>query len=147
MKVILTRDVKGSGKKGEIINAADGYARNFLIPKGYAVEANAVNMNVIKGKNEAIAHKKEVAFDTAKELAERLAKITVTIKAKSGANGKLFGSVTSKDIAEALKNQSKIELDKRWIETEGIKTLGTQEIKIWLHPEVSSKITVKVEEE
>lgn len=148
MKVILTADVKGNGKKGQVVNVADGYARNFLLPKGLAVEATAANMNVIKGQKEAIAHKKEVELDTAKDLAERLKDITVILKAKSGANGKLFGSITAKDIAEQLKKAHKIELDKRWIQIhEGIKTIGTQEVGIWLHPQVDAKISVKVEEE
>jgi len=148
MKVILAVDVKGSGKKGQIITVADGYARNFLFPKGLAVEATTTNLNAIKGQKEAIAHKKQIEVETAKELAKRLKDITVTLKAKSGANGKLFGSVTAKDVAEKLKKDTKIELDKRWLDMhEGIKTIGTQEVSIWLHPQVDAKITVKVEEE
>ncbi|MBQ2754569.1 MAG: 50S ribosomal protein L9, partial [Clostridia bacterium] len=92
MKVILLQDVKGTGKKGDIINVADGYARNALFPKKLAVEANATNLNIAKGKNEAIAHKKEVELSTAKDLAKRLENVTVTLTAKAGENGKLFGS-------------------------------------------------------
>lgn len=145
MKVILLKDVKGTGKKGEIVNVADGFARNALFPKGVAVEATAQNLNTLKGKNDAVAHKKEVALSTAKDLAERLTGLTVTIKAKAGENGKLFGSVTSKDIADALAAQHNIKLDKRWFDAhDGIKTTGEKEISIWLHKEVSSKLKVVV---
>ncbi|MDD4688179.1 MAG: 50S ribosomal protein L9 [Eubacteriales bacterium] len=146
MKVILTKDVKGSGKKGDAINVADGYARNFLLPKGLAVEANSSNINELNQQKSAIAHKKQVELETARELAQRLKDVTVTMKAKSGANGKLFGSVTSKDIAEELKKQTNIALDKRWIETDAIKTLGEHIIGIWLHPEVSTSIKVIISE-
>lgn len=148
MKVILLKDVKGSGKKGQVINVADGFARNALLPKGLAVEATAANMNVLKGKEEAIAHKKEVAYDTAVDLAKRLGDISVTLKTKAGAAGKLFGSVTSKDIADEIENKYKIKLDKRWFDLkDGIKTVGTQEVNIWLHPKVSAKVKVTVEAE
>lgn len=146
MKVILTKDVKGSGKKGDAVNVADGYARNFLFPKGLAIEANASNINELNQQKSSIAHKKQVELETAKDLAERLKDVTVTIKAKSGANGKLFGSVTSKDIAEELKKQKGITLDKRWIETEAIKSLGEHTVGIWLHPQVSSSIKVIISE-
>ncbi len=146
MKVILTKDVKGSGKKGDAVNVADGYARNYLLPKGLAVEANASNINELNQQKSAIAHKKQVELETAKDLAERLKDISVTIKAKSGANGKLFGSVTSKDIAEEIKKQKGITLDKRWIETEAIKSLGEHTVGIWLHPQVSTSIKVIISE-
>ncbi|MBQ2754634.1 MAG: 50S ribosomal protein L9 [Clostridia bacterium] len=145
MKVILLQDVKGTGKKGDIINVADGYARNALFPKKLAVEANATNLNIAKGKNEAIAHKKEVELSTAKDLAKRLENVTVTLTAKAGENGKLFGSITSKDISEQLEKQNKIKLDKRWINLdEGIKSIGAREVEIWLHPEVKTKIKVVI---
>ena len=147
MKVLLLKDVKGTGKKGEIVNVADGFARNALFPKGVAVEATAANLNTLKGKNEAVAHKKEVALSTAKDLAARMNGLSVTIKAKAGDNGKLFGSVTSKDIAEALAAQHNIKLDKRWFDAhDGIKAVGEKEISIWLHPEVSAKLKVIVVE-
>ena len=113
MKVILLKDVKGSGKKGQIINVADGFARNALLPKGLAVEATASNMNILKGKEDSIAHKKEVAYDTAVDLAKRLGDLSVKIKTKAGAGGKLFGSVTSMNIADEIEKQHKIKLDKR----------------------------------
>ncbi|MBQ3115044.1 MAG: 50S ribosomal protein L9 [Clostridia bacterium] len=145
MKVILLQDVKGTGKKGDIINVADGFARNALFPKKLAVEANATNLNIAKGKNEAIAHKKEVELNTAKDLAKRLENITVSLVAKAGENGKLFGSITSKDISEQLEKQHKIQLDKRWINLdEGIKNIGAREVDIWLHPSVKTKIKIVI---
>ena len=148
MKVILLKDVKGSGKKGQVINVADGYARNALFPKGLALEATPANMNILKGKEESIAHKKEVAYDTAVDLAKRLGDISVTIKTKAGANGKIFGSVTSKDSAEEIEKKYKIKLDKRWIELkDGIKVVGTQDVNIWLHSQVNAKVKVVVEAE
>lgn len=146
MKVILLKDIKGKGKKGDVINVADGYARNFLFPGNNAIEATKENLNALKGKNEAIAHRKEVAFETAQDLAERLKAVEVTIKAKAGAGGKLFGSVTAKDIAEELKKNTGIPLDKRWIETDGIKSCGSYHLKVWLHPKVSAQLTVHVVE-
>ncbi len=148
MKVILLKDVKGSGKKGQIINVADGFARNALLPKGLAVEATAANMNILKGKEDSIAHKKEVAYDTAVDLAKRLGDLSVKIKTKAGAGGKLFGSVTSMNIADEIEKQHKIKLDKRWFDLkDGIKTVGTHEVKIKLHPEVTTKVTVILETE
>jgi len=147
MKIILLQDLKGTGKKGEIVTVADGFARNSLIPKGVAIEATSSNLNVLKGKHEANLHRKEIELEAAKKLGERLKQIELRIKAKAGASGKLFGSVTAKDIAEVLEKQYKIKLDKRWIDAhEGIKTTGTQDVAIWLHPQVSSSIKVVVEE-
>ena len=100
MKVILTQDIKGQGKKGQLVEVSDGYARNFLMPRGLAQEATKENLNVMHGKQEAEAYKKQMALDDAKELAKKLGELTVEIKAKSGENGKLFGSVTSKEIVE-----------------------------------------------
>ena len=99
MKVILNQDVKGQGKKGDLINVSDGYARNFLFPKKLAVEATNANMNVLKGQQEAQAHRLEVALDEAQELGKKLSAITVKLTAKAGENGKLFGSITSKEIS------------------------------------------------
>lgn len=148
MKVILLKDIKGSGKKGEVINVADGFARNALFPKGLAIEATPANMNILKGKEESIAHKKEVAYDTAVDLAKRLADISIVIKTKAGANGKIFGSVTSKDISDEIEKKYKIKLDKRWIDLkDAIKVLGTQDVNIWLHPKVNAKVKVTVEAE
>ncbi len=148
MKVILLQDVKGSGKAGDLINVADGYARNFLFPKKLAKEANTQAMNELQSKRASIAHKKEIELDTAKDLAERIKDISVTIKTKAGANGKIFGSVTSMDIAEALAEQHKLQLDKKWIQLdEPIKHIGEMEIPLRLHAKVHTKIKVKVEAE
>ena len=144
MKVILIKDLKGTGKKGQIVNVADGYARNMLLPKGIALEATPANLNALKGKAESVAHKKEIALDTAKDLAKRLDGIEVKITAKAGEGGKLFGSVTTKDIASELEKQHKIKLDKRWIDSDAIKTTGVKELNIWLHPEVKAVLKVNV---
>ena len=147
MKVILTQDVKGQGKKGQLVEVSDGYARNFLMPRGLAQEATKENLNVMHGKQEAEAYKKQMALDDAKELAKKLGELTVEIKAKSGENGKLFGSVTSKEIVEELLGAHHIKIDKKkLVLPDGIKTLGTTEVEIKLHPGVSARLKVSVTE-
>lgn len=147
MKVILTKDIKGQGKKGQLVEVSDGYARNFLMPRGLAKEATKENLNVMQGQQEAEAYKKQMALEDAKALAERLEKITVRIKAKSGDNGKLFGSVTSKEIVEELLSAEHIKIDKKkMVLPDGIKSLGTTEVEIKLHPGVSAKLKVAVSE-
>lgn len=147
MKVILTQDIKGQGKKGQLVEVSDGYARNFLMPRGLAREATKENLNVMHGKQEAEAYKKQMALDDAKELAKKLGELTVEIKAKSGENGKLFGSVTSKEIVEELLGAHHIKIDKKkLVLPDGIKTLGTTEVEIKLHPGVSAKLKVSVTE-
>ena len=113
MKVILKENIKGVGKKNEVINASDGYARNFLFPKNLAVEANADNMNKLKAKQDSNAFKKSQEKEEAIKIAEKLSKILVKIKVKSGANGKIFGGVSSKEIAENLEKQYQIKVDKK----------------------------------
>jgi len=143
MKVIFLQDVKGQGKKGEIKNVSDGYAKNFLLPKGVAVEATNSNLNDIKGKNESIQYKKDMAEENAHALAKKLESVTVTLTAKSGDNGKLFGSITAKDIADRLKQDTKIDIDKRKIVLpDGIKALGEYTLDIKLHPGISGKLKV-----
>lgn len=145
MKVILTQDVKGQGKKGDLINVSDGYARNFLFPKNLAIEANQPNLNVLNQKKQAEKNKKEKEVSEAKELAQKIGQLTVSLKAKAGENGKLFGSITSKDISEQLKKQHKIDLDKRKIALdEAIKTLGTVEVDVRLHEGIVAKLKVKI---
>ena len=147
MKVILTQDIKGQGKKGQLVEVSDGYARNYLMPRGLAQEATKENLNVMHGKQEAEAYKKQMALDDAKELAKKLGELTVEIKAKSGENGKLFGSVTSKEIVEELLGAHHIKIDKKkLVLPDGIKTLGTTEVEIKLHPGVSAKLKVSVTE-
>lgn len=146
MKVILMQDVKGQGKKGQTINVSDGYARNFLLPKGLAVEATNAAINDMKGKDEAFAYKKQTELAEAKEMQSKLSGISVNLKAKAGANGKLFGSVTNKDIAEALVSQHHIKIDKRRFEMEDIKQTGTFEVSVKLYPDVTGKLKVVITE-
>ncbi|UTL72717.1 50S ribosomal protein L9 [Bacillus halotolerans] len=148
MKVIFLQDVKGKGKKGEVKNVADGYAHNFLIKKGLAVEANASNISVLNGqkqkeKKEAIAEPEQ-----AKSLKETLEKLTVEPSAKSGEGGRLFGSVTSKQITEQLQKDHNIKVDKRKLELpDGIRALGYTNVPVKLHPEVQAVLKVHVKEE
>ncbi len=146
MKVVLKQDVKGLGKKGELVNASDGYARNFLFPKNLAVEANAQNMTELKNREQAAKYKVETETAEAKKNAERISGKTITITAKAGANGKLFGSVTAKEIAERLEKEFGIKTDKRKITVEDIKQFGTYEFEIKLYTGVSAKLFVRVGE-
>lgn len=145
MKVILKQDVKGLGKMEDMINASDGYARNYLIPRGLAVEASAGNLNVMKTRKEAEKSKKDRELAHARLLADKIREAVVVIKAKAGENGKLFGSITSKDISEKLKSDFNLDLDKKKINLpDAIKSLGTFEIDVKLYPEVGTKLTVRV---
>lgn len=147
MKVVLLKDVKGTGKKGEIKEVADGYGKNFLIKNGYAVIANASAVNENNRQKEAAAYHKEMEKQEAVKLGEKLKGVTIKIAIKCGENGKTFGSVTSKEIAEALKKEG-FEIDKRKIELDGpIKAIGTYRITIRLHSEVSVKINLQIEAE
>ena len=144
MKVILMADIKGVGKKDQVINASDGYARNFLFPKNLAVEANAENMSKLKSKKEATQFKKDVQKEEAERIADKLSKITLRINVKVGENGKVFGGVSAKEIAENLAEKYKIKIDKKKIELkETIKTLGTKDVNIKLYEGVVG--TLKVE--
>lgn len=144
MKVILLQDVKSQGKKGELINVSEGYARNFLFPKKLAVEADAKAMNELKNREASIQYKHDTELAQAKECAKKLENITVVI-VSGGNDGRLYGSVTSKEIAEQLKAQHKIEIDKRKIVMpDPIKTYGSYKFDVKLFPEVVGKLTVKV---
>lgn len=149
MKVILLQDVKGLGKKGEIVNAKDGYARNFLFPKNLAKEATEGNVKVLEEQKTAKKIKQQEELTKAKELAEKVSELTVELKGKSGENGKLFGSITTKDVSEALKKQHKIDIDKRKMDIDGgnIKSIGTTLVEVKVYPNVSAKLKVKVTEE
>ncbi len=148
MKVILKQDVKGLGKKEDLVNVSDGYARNFLFPKGLAAEANAANINIMNTRKEAEKTRKDRELAQARELAQKLKDMEVVIKAKSGENGKLFGSITSKDISDALKKDFKLDIDKKKIVLpEPIKSTGTIELDVKLYPEVSGKLRVRIENE
>jgi large subunit ribosomal protein L9 len=148
MKVVLLQDVKDLGKKGELVNASDGYVRNFLFPRKLAVEATTGRLKEIEDKKSSVKNKKEMELKAAKELADRLSKVEISFKTKAGENGKLFGSITSKDVVDAIKAQQKIEVDKKKVVLpEAIKALGTYQVEIKVYPEVSAKINVKVVEQ
>ena len=147
MKIILLQDVKSLGKKGEIVNVNDGYARNFILPKKLGVEATSKNLNDLKLQK---ANAEKVAAEqlaAAKELAEKIEKLTVTRKMKAGEGGKAFGSVSSKEIAAAAADQLKLDIDKKkLVLSEPIKTFGNHEVPVKLHKDVTAKLTVKVTE-
>ena len=148
MKVILKEDVKGSGKKGDLVNVADGYAKNFLLKKGLAVPADAQAINEKKTKDAAVAHHAQVLLDEAKEASKRLSDKTVKVTARAGENGKLFGKVTSKEIAAAVEKEFGMEVNKKKISLEqDIKTFGTFTFELKLHPGVTAKMFVSVSEE
>lgn len=145
MKVVLLQDVKGQGKKDQIIDVSDGYARNFLFPKKLAAVADAKVLNDIKNKEAAKARKIELEKQAARETAAQFEGIVVKIKVSSGADGRLYGAVTTKDIAEALLDQHKIEVDKRKIVLDDpIKAYGTYTLDVKLYPEIAGKLTVVV---
>ncbi len=145
MKVILLENIKGVGKKDEVINASDGYARNFLFPKKLAVEANAENMSKLKGKNDSTAYKKSVEKEEAQKVAEKLKNITLKVTVKAGENGKIFGSITSKEIADNLREQHKIEIDKKKIDLkEPIKTLGSSKVSVKLYEGVVATLNIQI---
>ena len=147
MKVILQQDVKGQGKKGQLVDVSDGYARNFLLPRKLAVEATADALNSKKNADEAAAFHAAEDKKAALALKEKLAKTPVKIKAKAGSAGRLFGSVTTKEIAEALKTQHGVDLPKTRLElSEPIKSFGTYQVKAKLYTEIQGVVTVKVEE-
>ena len=148
MKVILLQDVKSVGKKGQIIDANDGYARNFLLPKKYAVEANGKNLNDLKLQN---ANKEKVAAEnlaSAQAFAEELKSKEIVVYIKSGEGGRTFGSISSKEIASAFKEQCGVEIEKKKIMLEeSLKALGVYEVKVKLHPQVTGTLKVKVQEQ
>ena len=145
MKVILKSDIKGVGKKDQVINASDGYARNFLFPKKLAVEANNENMAKLKAKNESKAYKKEMDIKEAKAVKEKIEKITMKMVVKAGENGKIFGGVTSKEIAENLKKEYSIEIDKKKVLLpETIKNIGTFTVDIKLYEGIIAQLKLNV---
>jgi large subunit ribosomal protein L9 len=145
MKVILTQDVKGQGKKDQVINVSDGYARNFLFPKKLAIPADAKAMNEIKNKEASLKHKIETERAEAQALAAKIDTILLKLVCKSGADGKLYGAVTAKDIADALEKNHGISVDKRKITIpEPIKSYGKYELDVKLYTDVSGKINLLV---
>lgn len=147
MKVVLLADVKGVGKKGELINASDGYARNFLLPRKLAKEANAQAMNELKNAEASKAYKIKTETDEAKRAAEALEGKSVKITAKAGLNGKLFGAVTAKEVAQEIKKQFGLEIDKRKINLSGdIKAFGVYPAEIKLYAGITAKLSVAMTE-
>ena len=147
MKVILTQDVKAQGKKGQLLNVSDGYARNYLLPRGLAVEATGAALNDLKNKESAERHRIEVETAEAKATKEKLESVLVKIEASGGSDGRLYGSVTGKDIAEALQAQTGIVIDRRKIVVaEPIKTTGSFTVKCKLGYEIVSELRLNIEE-
>lgn len=147
MKVILTQDVKGSGKKGDLVNVADGYAKNFLLKKGMAVIADANAVNMKNTKDAAERHHAAVEMQKAQEMAKELSGKTVKLTAKAGSNGRLFGSITAKEVAEALTKEYGVSIDKRKLSLESdIKAFGSYTCEVKLHTGVMAKLTVMVTE-
>lgn len=147
MEVILKSDVKGLGKKSEKVNVSDGYARNFLFPRGLAAEANAQTLSEMKNKQSSEQFKADEELKAAKASAEKINNNTVVLKAKGGANGKLFGSVTAKEIAVVVSNNYNVKVDKRKITVDDIKAFGTYNAQVRLHPKVTASFKVQVVEE
>ena len=145
MKVILLNDIKGVGKKDEIINAADGYVRNYLLPKKLAIEANTENLTKLNNKKEAASFKKDVEKQKAEELAKKIKGIMLKLKVKAGENGKIFGGITSKEISDNLKSQYGFIIDKKKIDLkETIKTLGEFNVSIKLFEGVNANLKIQV---
>lgn len=147
MKVIFLQDVKGSGKKGEIKNVADGYARNMLLPKGYAVEATPANMSKLQGQQSSAQHKIDLEIQAANEAAAQLKGKRINITAKAGSNGKLFGSVTAGNVADAIAEQIGVKVDKKKVSLDAdIKNFGSYSAVIKLYNGISEKIDIDVNE-
>lgn len=146
MDVILKADVKGLGKKGEKVKASDGYARNFLFPKGLAVEANAQSLTELRNREAANQHKLDMEIAAANEAKSKINGKTIKLTAKAGTNGRLFGSVTSKDVAAEIKKQYGVDADKRKITMDDIKAFGSYKIDVKLYQNISAEMTVSVSE-
>ena len=145
MKVILLKDIKGTGKKDQIIEASDGYARNFLFPKGLAREANAANLNAIENAKSAKKHREDVERANAQEVAAKLAGKVIRISARGAEGGRLYGSVTSQEIADALEKQYGVKVEKRRIEVVNIRNAGDFTVSVWLYAGITAEMTAKVE--
>ena len=144
MKVILLKDIKGTGKKDQIIEASDGYARNYLFPRKLAVEASASNLNAIENAKSAQSHRKEVERQEAQELAKKMGDMVVEIAVRAGENGRLYGKVTNQEVADALKAKYGMDVDKRKITVDAVKNVGETEAVIKLYPEISAKIKLNI---
>ncbi len=147
MKVILQKDVKGTGKKGEVKEVSDGYARNFLLPKKLAIPADNTSIKELKEKNKSQEIKLQKEYEAAVELGKKMEELNIVIYSKAGDGGRLFGSITSKEIAEQIKKQHNIEVDKRKISLdEPIRVLGSRMVDIKIHQKVTTKMRVDVKE-
>ena len=144
MKVILLQDVKKMGKKGDVIEASDGYARDYLFPRKLAEEATANALHVVNAKKENERKKKLAELEAAQKLAAELKGKEVTINAKAGDNGRLFGAITNKDVAEAINSEFNLSIDKKKVVVNTIKVAGTYEVEVKLYPEVSTKMKVNI---
>jgi large subunit ribosomal protein L9 len=145
MKVILKQDIRTLGKRGDIKEVSDGYARNFLLPKGLVMEATQSNLKILADQKESAARKEEMELTEAQELSKTLAGLIVTFKVKTGEGGRLFGSITAKDIADRIEKEHRLEIDKRKIAVDdSIKNIGDYHVKIHLYKGITTEITVKV---
>ncbi len=147
MEVILTADVKGHGKKGDIVKVSDGYARNFILPKKLGLEATPKNLNDLKLQKAAEAKRAQELLEEAQALAASIAEKSITLRVKTGEGGRTFGSVSTKEIAQALRDQLSLEIDKKkLVLAEPLKNLGTFTVPVKLHPKVTAELKVKVDE-
>ncbi len=147
MKVVLLKDVKGTGKKGDVVDVSDGHGRNFLMPRGLAKEATAGSVNEVKHQKASEDKRNAEILAEAKELKAKIESLKVTFQAKSGEGSKLFGSITNKDVASMLKQQHGIEVDKKKVKMDQIKMLGTFNAEIKVHPRVTAKLEIYVSEQ
>ena len=145
MKVILLMDIKGTGKKDQIIEASDGYARNFLFPKGLAREANATNLNAIENAKSAQKHREDVERAKAEEIRKEISGKVIRITARGAEGGKLYGSVTAQEIADALNKQYGVKVEKRKIDVANIRNAGDFTVNVWLYAGITAEMTAKVE--
>lgn len=145
MKVILLKDIKGTGKKDQIIEASDGYARNFLFPKGLAREANATNLNAIENAKSAQKHREDVERAKAEEIRKEISGKVIRITARGAEGGKLYGSVTAQEIADALNRQYGVKVEKRKIDVANIRNAGDFTVNVWLYAGITAEMTAKVE--
>lgn len=145
MKVILLKDIKGTGKKDQIIEASDGYARNFLFPKGLAREANATNLNAIENAKSAQKHREDVERAKAEEIRKEISGKVIRITARGAEGGKLYGSVTAQEIADALNKQYGVKVEKRKIDVANIRNAGDFMVNVWLYAGITAEMTAKVE--
>ena len=145
MKVILLKDIKGTGKKDQIIEASDGYARNFLFPKGLAREATSANLNAIENAKSAAKHREDVERAAAQETAKKIAGKVINISARGAEGGRLYGSVTAQEVADALAKQYGVKVEKRRVDVKNIRNAGEITANVWLYAGITAEMTVKVE--